>query len=87
VVYHHLDIISLFTQGECAKVSSVNDKSDWKTVRKALSVIEFSESNIEVSPNRSTLPKHYHQILKGEQNISFVIKKNISVMTSVFSCP
>ncbi|XP_029510248.1 unconventional myosin-Ih-like isoform X6 [Oncorhynchus nerka] len=34
-------------EGECAKVSSVNDKSDWKTVRKALSVIEFSESNIE----------------------------------------
>ncbi|XP_038826851.1 unconventional myosin-Ih-like isoform X1 [Salvelinus namaycush] len=34
-------------EGECAKVSSVNDKSDWKTVRKALSIIEFSESNIE----------------------------------------
>ncbi|XP_045545889.1 unconventional myosin-Ih isoform X2 [Salmo salar] len=38
---------SYLVQGECAKVSSVNDKSDWKTVRKALSVIEFSESNIE----------------------------------------
>lgn len=29
-------------------MSSINDKSDWKTVRKALSVIEFSESDIEV---------------------------------------
>uniref|UniRef100_A0A674ESU7 Myosin IH n=1 Tax=Salmo trutta TaxID=8032 RepID=A0A674ESU7_SALTR len=44
VTYQHY---SNLVQGECAKVSSVNDKSDWKTVRKALSVIEFSESNIE----------------------------------------
>uniref|UniRef100_A0A665U060 Myosin IHb n=1 Tax=Echeneis naucrates TaxID=173247 RepID=A0A665U060_ECHNA len=34
-------------QGDCAKVSSINDKSDWKTVRKALSVTEFSESDME----------------------------------------
>ncbi|KAM9841673.1 unconventional myosin-Ih [Aulostomus maculatus] len=34
-------------QGDCAKVSSINDKSDWRTVRKALSVIEFSESDTE----------------------------------------
>uniref|UniRef100_A0A3Q3W6N5 Uncharacterized protein n=1 Tax=Mola mola TaxID=94237 RepID=A0A3Q3W6N5_MOLML len=33
--------------GNCAKVSSINDKSDWKMLRKALSVIEFSESDIE----------------------------------------
>lgn len=37
-----------FLQGNCAKVSSINDKSDWKTVRKALSVIDLSESDIEV---------------------------------------
>uniref|UniRef100_A0A8C8S4P2 Myosin IH n=1 Tax=Pelusios castaneus TaxID=367368 RepID=A0A8C8S4P2_9SAUR len=34
-------------QGRCAKVSSINDKSDWKTVRKALSVIDFTDTNIE----------------------------------------
>nr|XP_055055414.1 unconventional myosin-Ih isoform X1 [Misgurnus anguillicaudatus] len=34
-------------QGECAKVSSINDKSDWKTVQKALTTIEFSEKDIE----------------------------------------
>uniref|UniRef100_A0A3P9PA17 Unconventional myosin-Ih-like n=1 Tax=Poecilia reticulata TaxID=8081 RepID=A0A3P9PA17_POERE len=34
-------------QGDCAKVSSINDKSDWKTVQKALSVIDFSESDTE----------------------------------------
>ncbi|XP_056147198.1 unconventional myosin-Ih [Lampris incognitus] len=34
-------------QGNCAKVSSISDKSDWKTVRRALSVIELSEDDIE----------------------------------------
>uniref|UniRef100_A0AAY4B846 Myosin IHb n=1 Tax=Denticeps clupeoides TaxID=299321 RepID=A0AAY4B846_9TELE len=34
-------------KGDCAKVTSINDKNDWKTVRKALSIIEFSESDIE----------------------------------------
>uniref|UniRef100_A0A3Q3FUC3 Myosin IHb n=1 Tax=Labrus bergylta TaxID=56723 RepID=A0A3Q3FUC3_9LABR len=38
---------SYLVQGGCPKVSSINDKSDWKTVRKALSVIEFSETDIE----------------------------------------
>ncbi|KAM9306346.1 unconventional myosin-Ih [Pholidichthys leucotaenia] len=34
-------------QGGCAKVSSINDKSDWKVVRNAFSVIDFSENDIE----------------------------------------
>ncbi|KAM9118579.1 unconventional myosin-Ih [Pangshura tecta] len=34
-------------QGRCAKVSSINDKSDWKTVRKAFSVVDFTETDIE----------------------------------------
>ncbi|KAK6315826.1 hypothetical protein J4Q44_G00133500 [Coregonus suidteri] len=43
----HYSYLVQVGEGECAKVSSINDKSDWKMVRKALSVIEFSESNIE----------------------------------------
>eukprot|EP00062_Callorhinchus_milii_P016341 gi/632967534/ref/XP_007900031.1/ PREDICTED: unconventional myosin-Ih isoform X2 [Callorhinchus milii] len=39
--YHYL------VQGQCAKVSSINDKNDWKTVRKAFSVIDFNENNID----------------------------------------
>eukprot|EP00061_Rhincodon_typus_P017759 g46605.t1 len=39
--YHYL------IQGECAKVSSINDKSGWKTVRKALSVIDFTDHDID----------------------------------------
>ncbi|KAK0134622.1 Unconventional myosin-Ih [Merluccius polli] len=38
---------SYLVQGECAKVTSINDKSDWKTVRNALSVIDFSEKDVE----------------------------------------
>uniref|UniRef100_H3AMX4 Myosin IC n=1 Tax=Latimeria chalumnae TaxID=7897 RepID=H3AMX4_LATCH len=34
-------------KGQCAKVSSINDKNEWKTVKKALSVINFSESDVE----------------------------------------
>lgn len=37
-----------FLQGQCAKVSSINDKSDWKVVRKALTVIDFTEEEVEV---------------------------------------
>lgn len=35
-------------QGNCPKVSSINDRSDWKVVRKALSVIGFSDDEVEV---------------------------------------
>uniref|UniRef100_A0A8B9R6C0 Myosin IC n=1 Tax=Astyanax mexicanus TaxID=7994 RepID=A0A8B9R6C0_ASTMX len=34
-------------QGNCPKVSSINDRSDWKAVRKALTVIGFSEDEVE----------------------------------------
>ncbi|KAG9281822.1 unconventional myosin-Ih [Astyanax mexicanus] len=34
-------------EGECVQVGSINDQSDWKTVRKALTVIDFSERDIE----------------------------------------
>uniref|UniRef100_A0A8C8MI89 Myosin motor domain-containing protein n=1 Tax=Oncorhynchus tshawytscha TaxID=74940 RepID=A0A8C8MI89_ONCTS len=38
---------SYLVQGECANVASINDKNDWKTVRNALSVIEFDERDIQ----------------------------------------
>lgn len=46
----------LLLQGQCAKVSSINDKSDWKVVRKALMVINFTEDEVEVRPLLRTLP-------------------------------
>uniref|UniRef100_A0A8C5BE30 Myosin IHb n=1 Tax=Gadus morhua TaxID=8049 RepID=A0A8C5BE30_GADMO len=38
---------SYLVQGDCAKVTSINDKSNWKIVRSALSIIEFSEKDVE----------------------------------------
>ncbi|KAG7218400.1 hypothetical protein INR49_020414 [Caranx melampygus] len=38
----------LCVPGNCPKVSSINDRSDWKVVRKALSVIGFNEDDVEV---------------------------------------
>ncbi|XP_041097151.1 unconventional myosin-Ic isoform X2 [Polyodon spathula] len=34
-------------KGNCPKVSSINDKNEWKVVSKALSVIGFSEDEVE----------------------------------------
>ncbi|TRY88037.1 hypothetical protein DNTS_000034 [Danionella cerebrum] len=34
-------------KGNCPKVSSINDRNDWKTVRKALSIIGFTEDEVE----------------------------------------
>lgn len=57
-------------QGQCAKVSSINDKSDWKVVRKALMVIDFTEDEVEVRPQLGTLscllshPKNLHPLLQ-----------------------
>ncbi|KFO95828.1 Unconventional myosin-Ih, partial [Calypte anna] len=38
---------SYLIQGRCAKVFSINDKNDWKIVRKAFSIIDFTEKDIE----------------------------------------
>uniref|UniRef100_A0A5F8GK59 Myosin IH n=1 Tax=Monodelphis domestica TaxID=13616 RepID=A0A5F8GK59_MONDO len=35
------------TLGRCAKVTSINDKNDWKTVVKAFSIIDFNETDLE----------------------------------------
>uniref|UniRef100_A0A672JAS9 Myosin Ic, paralog b n=1 Tax=Salarias fasciatus TaxID=181472 RepID=A0A672JAS9_SALFA len=40
-------VFSAVLQGNCPKVSSINDRSDWKVVRKALSVIGFNEDDVE----------------------------------------
>uniref|UniRef100_A0A803Y521 Myosin IH n=1 Tax=Meleagris gallopavo TaxID=9103 RepID=A0A803Y521_MELGA len=38
---------SAMFQGRCAKVFSINDKNDWKIVRKAFSIIDFTEKDLE----------------------------------------
>ncbi|KAM4648356.1 unconventional myosin-Ic isoform 3-T4 [Amazona ochrocephala] len=39
--YHYL------VKGHCARVSSINDKNDWKIVRRALSIISFKDNEVE----------------------------------------
>lgn len=39
------------TQGNCPRLSSISDKNNWKVVMKALSVIGFSEEEVQVSDN------------------------------------
>nr|XP_013801947.1 PREDICTED: unconventional myosin-Ic isoform X2 [Apteryx mantelli mantelli] len=39
--YHYL------VKGQCARVSSINDKNDWKIVRRALTIISFNDSEVE----------------------------------------
>lgn len=38
-------------QGNCPRISSVSDKNNWKAVMKALSVIGFTEEEVQVIIN------------------------------------
>ncbi|MEE6508195.1 hypothetical protein FKM82_019787 [Ascaphus truei] len=40
-------LYSYLIQGQCAEVSSINDKASWKVVRRAFTIIEFTEADIE----------------------------------------
>uniref|UniRef100_W5KHE9 Myosin IH n=1 Tax=Astyanax mexicanus TaxID=7994 RepID=W5KHE9_ASTMX len=44
---HKFLMVSIFLQGECSSVISINDKNDWKTVRNALSVVHFDDTDME----------------------------------------
>lgn len=41
--------VSAVFQGQCAVVSSINDRNDWKTVKNALQIINIDEINTKVS--------------------------------------
>uniref|UniRef100_A0A4W4F588 Myosin motor domain-containing protein n=1 Tax=Electrophorus electricus TaxID=8005 RepID=A0A4W4F588_ELEEL len=56
-------------KGSCPKVSSINDRSDWKVVRKALSVIGFSDDEVEVHVHTHThIYRHTHKGSYIERN-------------------
>ncbi|XP_063312518.1 unconventional myosin-Ih [Pelobates fuscus] len=40
-------LYSYLIQGECAKVDSISDKANWKLVRRAFTIVEFTEADIE----------------------------------------
>uniref|UniRef100_A0A8C8FYB9 Myosin Ic, paralog b n=1 Tax=Oncorhynchus tshawytscha TaxID=74940 RepID=A0A8C8FYB9_ONCTS len=55
-------------KGNCPKVSSINDRSDWKVVRKALSVIGFSEDEVEELLNIIASVLHLGNIQYGGED-------------------
>uniref|UniRef100_A0A4W5Q132 Unconventional myosin-Ic n=1 Tax=Hucho hucho TaxID=62062 RepID=A0A4W5Q132_9TELE len=55
-------------KGNCPKVSSINDRSDWKVVRKALSVIGFNEDEVEELLNIIASVLHLGNIQYGGED-------------------
>ncbi|XP_053502449.1 myosin Ic, paralog b isoform X1 [Ictalurus furcatus] len=55
-------------KGNCPKVSSINDRSDWKVVRKALSVIGFSDDEVEDLLNIIASVLHLGNIQYGSED-------------------
>ncbi|KAK5928882.1 hypothetical protein CgunFtcFv8_010164 [Champsocephalus gunnari] len=53
-------------KGNCPKVSSINDRSEWKLVRKALTVIGFNEDDVEELLNIIASVLHLGNIQYGE---------------------
>ena len=41
-------VVLCVVQGNCPRVSSINDKNGWKALIKALSVIGFTEGEVQV---------------------------------------
>ncbi|XP_015277390.1 PREDICTED: unconventional myosin-Ic [Gekko japonicus] len=70
--YHFL------VKGQCAKVSSINDKNDWRVVRKALSVINFNDNEVEnlLSIIASVLHLGNVQFSADEQSNAQVVTEN-----------
>uniref|UniRef100_A0A671NYN6 Unconventional myosin-Ih-like n=1 Tax=Sinocyclocheilus anshuiensis TaxID=1608454 RepID=A0A671NYN6_9TELE len=69
-------------QGECAKVSSINDKSDWKTVQKALTIIEFSEKDIEHLFAILASVLHLGNVQFGASALGYVLSTDTSIKFS-----
>ncbi|KAI5099096.1 unconventional myosin-Ic [Silurus meridionalis] len=55
-------------KGNCPKVSSINDRSDWKVVRKALSIIGFSDDEVEELLNIIASVLHLGNIQYGSED-------------------
>uniref|UniRef100_A0A3Q2GJI7 Myosin Ic, paralog b n=1 Tax=Cyprinodon variegatus TaxID=28743 RepID=A0A3Q2GJI7_CYPVA len=54
-------------KGNCPKVSSINDRSDWKVVRKALTVIGFNDDDVEELLNIIASVLHLGNVQYGEE--------------------
>uniref|UniRef100_A0AAX7VS13 Myosin Ic, paralog b n=1 Tax=Astatotilapia calliptera TaxID=8154 RepID=A0AAX7VS13_ASTCA len=81
-------------KGNCPKVSSINDRSDWKVVRKALTVIGFSENEVEELLNIIASVLHLGNVQYGGEDSNACITSDIQIkylprvtlVLSVFAC-
>lgn len=57
---------SCLVQGNCPRISSVSDKNNWKAVMKALSVIGFTEEEVQVIINtkEKKSPTFFHSLMQ-----------------------
>ncbi|KAG9485869.1 hypothetical protein GDO78_008773 [Eleutherodactylus coqui] len=75
-------------KGQCARVSSINDKSDWKNVRKAMSVINFNDDDVEelLSIVASVLHLGNVQFASDEQgNVQVTTENQIKYLARLLS--
>ncbi|CAL8321088.1 unnamed protein product [Lota lota] len=68
---------SYLVQGDCAKVTSINDKSDWKIVKNALSIIEFSEKDVEHLFAIIASVLHLGNVKFATDSLGYAILKNV----------
>ncbi|CAG6007766.1 unnamed protein product [Menidia menidia] len=66
-------------KGNCPKVSSINDRSDWKVVRKALTVIGFNEDEVEELLNIIASVLHLGNIQYGGEDGSACITSDTQI--------
>ncbi|XP_056384833.1 unconventional myosin-Ih [Hyla sarda] len=79
------ELYSYLIQGDCAKVNTICDKSNWKLVRRAFTIIEFTEADIEhlfglvasvlhLGNIQYEEDSHGHAIIKDGKQIQWVSK-------------
>uniref|UniRef100_A0A8C9X7U3 Myosin Ic, paralog b n=1 Tax=Sander lucioperca TaxID=283035 RepID=A0A8C9X7U3_SANLU len=74
-------------KGNCPKVSSINDRSDWKMVRKALTVIGFNEDEVEELLNIIASVLHLGNVQYGgeEGNVCITSDTQIKYLARLMS--
>ncbi|CAG14834.1 unnamed protein product, partial [Tetraodon nigroviridis] len=65
--------------GNCPKVSSINDRNDWKVVRRALTVIGFNEDEVEELMNIIASVLHLGNVQYGEDESNACITSDTQI--------
>ncbi|KAK3736337.1 hypothetical protein QZH41_020810 [Actinostola sp. cb2023] len=79
-------------QGECMKVSSINDQSDFKVIKNALSVIEMSPEKQEALFSIIATVLHlgsisFREKADGEHQIELENARPVNIISKLLGCP